>query len=322
MKLFLPAILLLLAVTTQAQVTLTTSPYTENFDNIGTAGVPAGFYIKFSSTATSLGTDSSFQTKPMRWKETARGFKNFASATAVSDPGADSLTQVTATNRALGVRQASTAGWDPGAAFVFQVANTSDKFNFKLDFKLQSLDTSSPRRTKWVVDYGFGATPTTFTTIVTNFDSLPTGERIFSNKSVTVDFGSALDNNAGPVWIRVWASVASTGSGNRATTGIDDWSLSWTTTAPVRDIIRDNNYVKLTGTINSGLNVTFNKAITSNLKMQLTSMNGQVIWQKQLGRAIQGQVESVVPNATVPKGIYMLSISSKEGTFTKQIAVQ
>lgn len=46
MKLFLPAILLLLAVTTQAQVSLSTSPYNENFDNLGTAGTPAGFLLK------------------------------------------------------------------------------------------------------------------------------------------------------------------------------------------------------------------------------------------------------------------------------------
>lgn len=191
-----------------------------------------------------------------------------------------------------------------------------------MSFKLQSLDTSSPRTTTWVVDYGFGASPTTFTTVTSSPASLVTGNKTFSNTSVTVDFGAALNDQSGPVWIRVWANPASTGSGNRASSAIDDWSLSWSTTAAVRDIIRDNNYVKVAGSLNTGLNVTFNKSVTSTLKMQLTNMNGQVIWQKQLNRAIQGQVESVVPNATVPKGIYMLSISSKEGTFTKQIAVQ
>lgn len=323
MKLFLPAILLLLAVTTQAQVSLSTSPYNENFDNLGTAGTPAGFFVKRSATTTSLGIDTALSTfvNPY-WKQTTRGFKNFASATAVTDPGADSATQANATNRAFGVRQTSTTGWDPGVAYEFQVANTTGKYDFKLSFKLQSLDTSSPRTTTWVVDYGFGASPTTFTTVTSSPASLVTGNKTFSNTSVTVDFGAALNDQSGPVWIRVWANPASTGSGNRASSAIDDWSLSWSTTAAVRDIIRDNNYVKVAGNLNTGLNVTFNKSVTSNLKMQLTNMNGQVIWQKQLNRAIQGQVESVVPNATVPKGIYMLSISSKEGTFTKQIAVQ
>ena len=203
MKLFLPAILLLLAVTTQAQVTLTTSPYTENFDNLGTSA-PAGFSVRRSATSTSLGVDTTINALTPPWRSTRAGFKNFASATQVTDPGADSTTQAAATNRALGVRQTGSFG-DPGAAFEFQVANTSGKYDFKLSFKLQSLDTSSPRRTKWVVDYGFGASPTTFTTVATNFDSLPTGAKIFSNTTVTVDFGTALNDQSGPVWIRVWA---------------------------------------------------------------------------------------------------------------------
>jgi hypothetical protein len=323
MKLLLPALLMLLAFSVEAQVTLSTSPYNENFDNIATAGVPAGFYIKYGATATSLGNDSTFQTRPVRWRETSRGFKNYASATEVTDPGADSLTQVTATNRTLGVRQVSgTNIWDPGAAFAFQITNTIGKFNFQLSFKLQSLDTSSARKTTWIVDYGIGASPASFTSVTTSPAVLETGNKVFSNTTVTIDFGNALNDQSGPVWIRVWASTGSSGSGNRATTGIDDWSLSWSTTSSARDIIRDNNYVKLSGQLNSGMNVTFNKTIPGMLKMQLTNMSGQLIWQKQLNRAIQGQVETIAPAATIPNGIYMLSISSKEGTYTRQVAVQ
>lgn len=323
MKLLLPTLLLLVAVSTQAQVTLTTSPYTQNFNSLGTSGLPTGFVVKRSATTTSLGIDTALSlvvTPP--WRNISRGFKNFASATEVTDPGADSTTQAAATNRALGVRQTSSAGWDPGAAFLFQIANTSGKFSFQLTFKLQSLDTSSPRKTTWIVDYGFGATPTSFTTVTTSPAVLETGNKVFSNTTVTVDFGSALNDQSGPVWIRVWATPASTGSGNRASTAIDDWSLSWSTTSATRDIIRDNNYVKLSGQLSSGMNVTFNKTIPGTLKMQLTNMTGQVIWQKQLNRAIQGQVESIVPNVAIPNGIYMLSISSKEGTYTRQVAVQ
>lgn len=323
MKLLLPAFLLLVTISVQAQVSLTTSPYTQNFNSLGTSGLPTGFVVKRSATTTSLGIDTALSlvvTPP--WRNVTRGFKNFASATEVTDPGADSATQSAATNRALGVRQTSSSGWDPGAAFQFQVANTSGKFSFQLSFKLQSLDTSSPRKTTWVVDYGFGASPTSFTTVTTSPAVLETGNRVFSNTTVTVDFGSALNDQSGPVWIRVWATPGSTGSGNRASSAIDDWSLSWSTTSAARDIIRDNNYIKLSGQLSSGMNVTFNKTIPGTLKMQLTNMSGQLIWQKQLNRAIQGQVESIVPSASIPNGIYMLSITSKEGTYTRQIAVQ
>lgn len=324
MKLLLPTVLLLITVSLNAQVTLTTSPYTENFNNIGTAGIPAGFLIKFSSTTTSLGTDSTFQLKTVKWTDFTKGFKNFASNTTVTDHAATDVTQAASTDRALGVRQTSSGGFDPGAAFVFRVANTTGKSGFKLNFQLQNLDDTSRRVTTWTVDYGFGAAPTSFTTVTTSPATLTTGGYgVFTNTAVSIDFGSALDDKSGDVWIRLWAATASSGSGNRASTAIDDWSLSWTDLAAgVNDIIRDDNYIKLTGYLSSGLNVTFNQTIASPVKMQLTNMNGQVIWQKQLSKAIQGNVETVLPTAAVPTGIYMLSIRSKEGTYTRKIAVQ
>ncbi|MFT3843969.1 MAG: T9SS type A sorting domain-containing protein [Lacibacter sp.] len=323
MKSLLLAIVLVVSVSLQAQVTLTTSPYTENFNNLGTAGLPTGFLIKWSATSTSLGNDSTFQLKTVKWTDFNRGFKNFASSTTVTDHAATDVTQAASTDRALGVRQTSSSGWDPGASFVFRIANTSGKYNFKLNFKLQSLDDTSRRVTTWIVDYGTGATPTSFTTVTTSPATLTTGGYgIFSNTSVSIDFGSALDDKTGDVWIRLWASTGSINSGNRASTAIDDWSLSWDLAAGTNDIIRDENYIKLAGNLKSGLNVTFNKTIPGALKMQLVNMNGQVLWQKQMSKAIQGNVESVIPAKTVTSGVYMLTISSKEGTYTRKIAVQ
>ncbi|EHQ25418.1 T9SS type B sorting domain-containing protein [Mucilaginibacter paludis] len=225
---FLPA-----SVLAQTPVTLGTSPYTESFDNIGTA-LPDGFGAFLSATSSSMGTAV---TAPILtpgtttyWSATGAGFKNFASADGQPTAGTTSTAdQTTATNRAFGVRQTSSAGYDPGASFVFLVANTTGKKNFKLSFALQSLDISTvvTRTTTWVVDYGFGASPTSFTT-VTPTGTLTTGNMVFSNNTITVDFGSALDNQSGVVTIRVSALAASTGGGSRASTAIDDWSLSWT----------------------------------------------------------------------------------------------
>ncbi|MBL7711316.1 MAG: Ig-like domain-containing protein, partial [Chitinophagaceae bacterium] len=55
-----------------------------------------------------------------------------------------------------------------------------------------------------------------------------TGGLIFENKPVTVSFGSVLDDQAERVWIRVVSLAASTGSGSRTTTAIDDFELRWT----------------------------------------------------------------------------------------------
>jgi hypothetical protein len=199
-------------------INLTTPPYLQNFDGIGT-GLSVGISVKTGATASALGTDAVFSPTPALWNNTSGGFKNFASGN--NDQG---VAQNTATDRAIGVRQVSAT--DPGPAFVFQVANTTGKINFILDFNLQSLDATSPRITTWRVDYGFGANPSAFIVPATT-GILTTGGNRFSNNPVHVDFGNALDNQSGIITIRIVALTASSGSGNRASTGIDDFTLSW-----------------------------------------------------------------------------------------------
>jgi len=215
--------LLLAALGARAQATLGTSPYTENFDNLA-SGLPTGFSVYTAATATSLGTAATLTTAPTAWNSTSGGFKNFASATGLHS-GAATTVQAAATNRALGVRQVSAT--DKGAAFVFEVANTTGKTDFALNFKLQSLDSTSTRTATWLVDYGTGATPTTFTPTGT---TATTGQ-FFASKPVTVSFGGALDNLAGPVWIRIVTLAGTDGSNNRPSSAIDDFSLSWNANA-------------------------------------------------------------------------------------------
>ncbi len=133
-------------------IALTTSPLTLNFDAIGTNGLPAGVYIKQDATSGDLGNEATVYNgtfnSPTAWNQSSLGFKNFASATGLT-PSASSGTQNASANRALGVRQTGTAnaGGDPGAAFAFQIANTTGKTNLKLEFLLQSLDSSAAGRT-------------------------------------------------------------------------------------------------------------------------------------------------------------------------------
>ena len=56
---------------------------------------------------------------------------------------------------------------------------------------------------------------------------MQTGNHIFSNNAISVNFGNALDNQTGKVWIRVTTLSASTGSGNRASTAVDDVNISF-----------------------------------------------------------------------------------------------
>jgi hypothetical protein len=205
-------------------IELTTSPFTLNFDNIA-AGLPNGVFVKLSSSSTSIGTDGTFSSNQSSWSNTSSGFKNYASATGLIASNS-SPDQNASANRALGVKQTGTTGYDPGAAFVFEINNTSGKTNLILNFLLQSLDNSIGRTTTWQVDYALGDNPTTFTAVTTSPSNLTTGPT-FGSVAVTVNFGNRLDNKSSKIWIRIVTLNASTGSGSRASSGLDDVKISW-----------------------------------------------------------------------------------------------
>lgn len=208
---------------------LTTSPYTQNFNNIA-SGLPQGIYVKIGATSTSLATGDmppygSGLGTPTAWNQTSAGLKNFASATGLTATS-DATAQGASANRALGIRQTGTTGYDPGSAYVLLLDNTTGKSNFQLSFALQSLDNSIGRTTTWVVDYGIGDSPSTFTTVSTTPSTITTSNA-FGSTTVNVNFGSSLNNQSQKVWIRIVTLSATTGSGSRASTGLDDVSLTW-----------------------------------------------------------------------------------------------
>ncbi len=212
----------------------TISPFTMNFDAIGTSGLPTGVFIKQDATSGELGNEATVYngsfTTPTAWNQSSLGFKNFASATGLTST-ATSTTQNASVNRALGVRQTGTAGagGDPGAAFAFLLPNTTGKTNLQLEFRLQSLDApaTAGRTTTWKVDYGFGAAPTAFTTVTTSPATLTTTLGTFANNVVTVNFGSTLNNISQPVWIRIVTLSGTSGGGSRPSTAIDDVKFTW-----------------------------------------------------------------------------------------------
>ncbi len=205
-------------------IELSTSPLTLNFDNLAT-GLPKGVLVKLSSSSTSSGADGPFSTTQSSWSNTSSGFKNYASATGLSALS-DATAQSASANRCLGIKQTSATGYDPGAAFVFEINNTSGKTNLSLNFLLQSLDDGIGRTTTWQVDYAAGDNPTTFTPISSSPSTITTGPT-FSSTPVTINFGNALDNQSGKVWIRIVTLSSTTGSGSRASTGIDDVQFTW-----------------------------------------------------------------------------------------------
>ncbi|PZF71983.1 T9SS-dependent choice-of-anchor J family protein [Taibaiella soli] len=206
-----------------AQLSLSGSSYTQNFDNIGN-GLPAGWEVDSLATPTSKGVVMAFDTTKTAWSVTTGKFKNFASKGTFAVNNIPSATQSAATDRALGVRQVGSL--DSMIAFELQITNTSGLTGFNLGFDLMSLDSTTPRTSTWAVDYGFGASPSSFTTANAT-GTLTTGNGVFSSNHITVNFGSALDNQTGTVWIRVIVPHRTTGSGTRSSAAIDNFNLTW-----------------------------------------------------------------------------------------------
>ena len=209
-----------------AGLPLTTSPYNQNFDAIS-AGLPQGFYAKVGATASSIGTGDMTAFggwAPTAWADFNGGAKNFASATGLTS-SAISSAQAASTNRVFGIRQTSAVG-NGSAAFVALLTNTIGKSNIQLSFQLQSLDASVGQTASWRVDYGVGDAPSSFTSVTTSPATLTTSNA-FGGTNVTVNFGSALDNLNQKVWIRIVTLSATTGAGNRPSSGLDDFQLSW-----------------------------------------------------------------------------------------------
>ncbi|MFZ1313976.1 MAG: hypothetical protein WAR38_14010, partial [Chitinophagaceae bacterium] len=74
--------LVLIVFSVDAQITLSGTNYSQNFDGVG-SGLPSGFRVSSSATAATLGTAATFNSAidaNSPWNSTFSGWKNVASA--------------------------------------------------------------------------------------------------------------------------------------------------------------------------------------------------------------------------------------------------
>ena len=210
----------------QAQLTLSGTNYSQNFDAISN-GVPTGWSVRIGATTNSLGTvTTNYNSGKKTWTDTTGEFGNCASTVANSGTnftGNESTTvQGNCTNRALAVRQTSSFG-DPGTAFVLQISNTIGLSNLTFSLDLCTLKANT-NITTWTIQYAVGNSPTEFTTL-----GAYTNSTNFSATTQTNSLGTDASGSSANIWIRIAALSPAVGSGNRDTFGIDNFSLSWTT---------------------------------------------------------------------------------------------
>jgi autotransporter-associated beta strand protein len=201
-----------------AQFGLTGTSYTQDFDSLGTA-LPTNWDVRTGGNSTVLGTAATFSTTAADWGATGGAFKNLASATGLASSDI-SATQTASTDRALGIRQTGAFG-DPGAAFNFNF-NASGKTFSALSIDLEMLSVQT-RSTVWSLQYGLGASPTSFTTLGTYNDP-----GTFGTTTLTFNAGALAGmNNQANVWFRVVALTVSGTSGSRDTFALDNFSLTF-----------------------------------------------------------------------------------------------
>lgn len=205
------------------QIVLSGTGYTQNFDDIS-HGLPPGWTVRTNANDTSLGEIAEINTNAVSWGTTSRGFRNCAGTTdnsGMAFEGTESaIVQAGATNRCPAVRQTTSFG-DPGAAFVFQIADTLGVSNLTFSVDLNLLWTNSSS-TVWSVEYAVGNSPSVFTLLGTYDDP---GVPDTTNASFTL--GPDAENQPDNIWIRVVALSDSTGGGSRDTFGIDNFALNY-----------------------------------------------------------------------------------------------
>ncbi len=216
---------IIMAASVRAAVIITEGTYTQNFNSIG-SGVPEGWGVYYSATSSALGTAQALGGAKTWTTNTPVGFYNYASAVAPLTAGSNATIQNNATNRALGVAPGgSSASGNPGAAFAFNFS-TQNVAVTSLSFDAQQLNVIAPTGTStWSIQYGLGASPSSWVTLGTYTGPGAWGATALSYDQS--DFGAALDGQS-EVWFRfVVLSAGNTSTGGYPTHfAIDNFSLT------------------------------------------------------------------------------------------------
>lgn len=199
------------------------SPYGIDFDDLS-SGLSSGVTVRTGATVSDSGNIGVLSLARVSWNSSGGGFKNLAS-TAVLPATSSAALQMAATDRALGVRQVTAT--DKGVAFVFLINNTLGKKNIGIKGLLQSCDGAVSRISSWTVDYAIGRKPSVFTSLPVAPGVLQTGGGKFSSTAFSAVLPSLADNSSSRVWIRIVTLLATSGSGSRPMSALDDVQISW-----------------------------------------------------------------------------------------------
>lgn len=208
-----------------AQITLTGTSYTQNFNQLA-SGLPTGWTVSTGATASGLGMDVSanFVTEKITWASaTSSGLFRNTSSSNIGTSG-DSTAQHANTDRALGWRPDLVGERDGAITVVF--ANTTGFTHFSV-----SLDVFTFRDVAAVTNLAFEyrvGTSGSFTQLGSTY----TTGAIFG--AATYSFSgtalSSVSDQSQPVYFRL-RGIGGSGSAPRDGVAIDNFSLSYSVIA-------------------------------------------------------------------------------------------
>jgi hypothetical protein len=311
-------IFLALALTPQAQTyhLLSGGPFTQNWSNTGLITVNDS-WTGVPSIIGYLGDDAATTAAPINpqtaigalYSQTIDVVANQTNPNTLTSGG---VAEFELTNPVVAFQGSGTADAPNLVIYI----NTSGLNGIRIKYLLRDIDGSTDNSVQPVaLQYRIGNTgdftdvPAAFVADASSGPSLATLEN-----QIDVLLPAAC-NNQSELQLRI---ITGNASGSDEWIGIDDIEVRHDPTASISNIIRNPNYVRIAGNPGSDLNIQFNQAVSSDVQIQFFSATGEMVLQKRLGRITDGQVEKVSLNH-LPKGLYILSIKSKDGTFATKV---
>ena len=202
-----------------AQVVLSGTSYSEDFDDLG-SGLPSGWSVTTNASPSGLGDSSSITTSAVRWgaANSSGLFRNSSSSSIDSSSSTDD--QSANSDRALGWRPSLAAERD--GAILLTVQNTLGLENFNLSLSVFTFNDVAASAT-YALEYGVGEAGN-FTQVGSTYNTgTEFSQTDYSVNSVTL---SAMNDQSDTVYIRLRGTTSS-GTGALDGVGIDNFSLTY-----------------------------------------------------------------------------------------------
>lgn len=210
-----------------AQVTLSGTSYTQNFNSVGSV-LPTGWSVNTATTVSTLGTTGSFTSTATNWNSGTAGtdFRNISSDDIAFGSGA--AAQGGNSNRAIGWRPLAAGSNARDGSVMLTLTNTTGFTNFSLSMDVFTANDVNLSQV-YSLEYRVGDTGN-FTQIST-YTTPSSGATTFNTQTLTATSItlSALNDQSSAVFIRL-RGTTTTGT-SLDTVGIDDFSLSYSAAA-------------------------------------------------------------------------------------------